>query len=206
MFCVVENVHQKHVDWINFILRHKRWSTNRLASEAEVDPSTLSRLLKDPGKTRTLNSYSVEKIEKASGVPAFETSIAEVPRGLAERESDEFEARLSGGLNEAVRALKGERNEVDAWELGSRAVELAGYLPGDTLIVDMSARPEPGELVCAQVYDLSGGAKTIFRIYEHPFLVAATTDPSLFKPLLIDNERVVVRGVVTASFRQRRVA
>jgi hypothetical protein len=60
--------------------------------------------------------------------------------------------------------------------------------------------------VCAQVYDMGGRAKTVFRIFEHPFLVAASIDPSLHRPLLIDNRAIMVRGVVVASMRPRRAA
>jgi SOS-response transcriptional repressor LexA len=88
--------------------------------------------------------------------------------------------------------------------LRSRSLESAGYMPGDILMVDLNGRPEPGDVVCAQIYDRSGKAETIFRIYEHPFLVAATLDGRLMKPHLVDNDRVVIRGVVIASLRERR--
>ena len=52
----------------------------------------------------------------------------------------------------------------------------------------------------------NGRAETVFRIFEDPFLVAATLDRTLFKPWLIDNDRVIVRGVVIASLRERRAA
>jgi SOS-response transcriptional repressor LexA len=90
--------------------------------------------------------------------------------------------------------------------LRSRCLEVAGYVPGDVLMVDMNAKPEQGDVVCAQVYDRLGRAETVFRIFEDPFLVASSLDGTFFKPLLIDNERVVVRGVVVASFRDRRAA
>lgn len=61
-------------------------------------------------------------------------------------------------------------------------------------------------MLSVPVYDRTGRAETIFRLYEDPFLVAATLDKGLMKPHLIDNDRVVVRGVVIASFRERRAA
>ena len=40
-----------------------------------------------------------------------------------------------------------------------------------------------------------------------PYLVAAATDPTRYKPELVDNERVVViKAVVIASFRIAAVA
>jgi SOS-response transcriptional repressor LexA len=88
------------------------------------------------------------------------------------------------------------------WTLRSRALEVAGYLPGDVLIVDLNARPDDGDVVCAQVYERDN-AETLFRIYEAPYLQAATYQRGLFKPLLVDGRRVVLRGVVVASIRPR---
>jgi hypothetical protein len=57
-------------------------------------------------------------------------------------------------------------------------------------------------VVCAQVYQWpSGTAQTVFRIFEPPYLVAATDDPTERRPLLIDNNQVTVKGVVTQSLR-----
>ncbi|MET3601021.1 helix-turn-helix domain-containing protein [Martelella mangrovi] len=207
MLCVVENVRQKHLDWVRFILGHKRWSQTRLAKEAGLDPSTLSRFLKDePDNTRMLNSYSIENIERVSGIPAFETSLPVLPRGLGEKESEPFDAEPLSSVSGAVAAIKQGRNGVDPWVLRSRCLETAGYMPGDIVIIDLGATPRPGDVVCAQVYDNSGRAETVMRIFEYPFLVAASMDARLFKPLLVDNERVVVRGVVIASIRERAAA
>lgn len=145
-------------------------------------------------------------IEEASGIKAYENSLHAKPRGLAETESARYEAEPVSVVDGAIKALKGDRNGLDLWFLRSRCLEAAGYLPNDVLLVDLNARPNPGDIVCAQVYDRAGKADTVFRIYEDPFLVSATLDRSLVKPLLIDNDRVVVRGVVIASFRERRAA
>ncbi|PZP54968.1 MAG: hypothetical protein DI604_36820 [Delftia acidovorans] len=125
---------------------------------------------------------------------------------MADRESEAYEAEKVTSTNEAVKALQGARNGVDAWVMRSRALEAAGYLPGDVLVVDMNAAPQSGDVVCAEILDRSGKPEMVMRILERPFLVAATFDPSLFKPMLIDGDRVTVRGVVIASFRERRAA
>jgi len=90
---------------------------------------------------------------------------------------------------------------VDPWVMKSRALEHAGYLPGDILIVDLNAKPQDGDAVCAQIYDRNGKTETAFRIYEYPFLIAASADPDLRRPVLVDNERASIRGVVMASIR-----
>lgn len=206
MFRVVENVRQRHLDWVDFILKSRNWSRNRLSKEAGINPSTLTKFYNGRDGTGLLQSYTIEKIEKASGIPAFETSLPTVARGLSEDESTRYEAEPASFVPPAVDALRGNRNGVDPWVLRSRGLEAAGYMPGDILVVDLNAAPRSGDVVCAQVYDRAGKAETVMRVYEHPFLVAATFDPSLFKPLLVDNDRVMVRGVVVASFRERRAA
>lgn len=206
MFCVVENVRRKQLQWLAFIRQVKGWSDADIARQTGRNASTLSKFLNDPENAAQLSARTVALIEQASGIPAYQSENVVKPRGLAEVESTPYEAEQVTAIDGAVRALKGERNAVDPWILRSRSLEAAGYIPGDILMVDLNARPSPGDVVCAQVYDRTGKAETIFRLYEHPFLVAASLDAALLKPHLIDNDRVVVRGVVIASFRERRAA
>lgn len=177
-----------------------------LARRTGKNPSTFSKFLNDPDKKALLDNSTVTLIEEASGIKAYEHSLSGKARGLAESESSRYDAEPMAPGNIAVDAMKAGRNGVDPWVLHSRCLETAGYMPGDVLIVDLNAKPGPGDVVCAQVYDRSGKAETVFRIFEDPFLVAATMDASLIKPLLIDNDRVVVRGVVIASVRERKSA
>jgi transcriptional regulator with XRE-family HTH domain len=78
-----------------------------------------------------------------------------------------------------------------------RALEGLGYLPGDIVIVDLDRKPAPGDVVCAQVYDLGRSEpETVMRIYEPPVLVAASFDEQLRRPLMVDDARVKIEGVV----------
>lgn len=63
-----------------------------------------------------------------------------------------------------------------------------------------------GDIVCAQAYDWSNPreTETLWRIYERPFLVAATRDAAFRKPVLVDGDKIIIKGVVTAIFRARR--
>lgn len=177
-----------------------------LARRTGVNASTFAKFRNDPDNKAKLEPATIRLIEEAAGIKAYENSLHAKARGLAEAESARYEAEPLEVVDGAVQALKGTRNGVDPWILRSRCLEVAGYMPGDVLMVDLNARPQPGDVVCAQVYDRNGKAETVFRIFEDPFLVAVSFDRSLFKPLLIDNDRVVVRGVVIASFRERRAA
>lgn len=57
-------------------------------------------------------------------------------------------------------------------------------------------------MVCAQI-ESGFGARTIFRLYRPPMLVAASVDPMAPKPEIIDGERVRVVGVMIGLVRAR---
>lgn len=206
MFLVVENVRKQHLEWYNFVLDVKGWDAAELSRRTGKHPSTFSKFLNDPENKAQLGPATVRLIEQASGLKAFSTEIPVKPRGLADVESARYEAEPVAIAGAAIKAMQSGRNGLEPWALCSRALDAAGYLPGDILIVDMNSRPGAGDIVCAQVYDRFGNAETVFRIFEDPFLVASTLDRSLIKPLLIDNDRVAIRGVVVASLRERNAA
>jgi transcriptional regulator with XRE-family HTH domain len=206
MFCVVENERRKHLAWLAFVLKTKGWRIAELSRRTGMNPSAFSHFKNDPQNKAQLDPSTIAAISEASGIPPLQLIEPVAVRGLAEQESAPYEAVPLESIDGAVKALKAGRNGIDPWVLKSRSLENAGYLPGDVVMVDLNARPEQGDIVCAQVYDRLGRAETIFRIYEHPFLIAATLDRNLFKPHLIDNDRVIVRGVVIATFRERKAA
>jgi len=206
MLALVENVRRKQLAWIDAVLRHRNWNMSQLAAEAGISHTTLSKWKNDEQGVAQLGTRTVTKIENASGLPAYQSDAPAMPRGLAENEAAPYIAAPGDGLREAIAALKGGRNGVDAWVLRSRALESAGYLPGDVLMVDLNAEPHNGDAVCAQVYDRYGRAETVMRLYEDPFLHGSTLDSSLMRPLLVDGDRVLVRGVVISALRPRRAA
>lgn len=208
MLAVVENVRRKQLAWIQAILAARNWKPTTLARAAGVDHSTISKFLNDRLNVAQLNTTTVEKIAAAGGIPPYETSVPGQPRGLAEREAEPYEAMRAADaiLGSAIEAVRAGRNGLDPWVLRSRALEAAGYMPGDVLMVDLNGLPEDGDAVCAQVYDKAGKAETVMRIYEKPFLVPATFDRTVRRPLLVDDDNVIIRGVVVATLRPRRAA
>lgn len=194
---------RKQLTWIQATLDTNRWTPTRLAREAGISQSTLAKFLGDPLDAAHLSLRSVEKIARVSPIVPYGTEPAG-GRGFGEMDALPFEPADGDDLVvRAIAAAKGGRNHIDPWLLRSRALEALGYIPGDILIVDLNTRPEDGDIVCAQVYDRAGAAETVFRLIERPFLVAATLERRHVKPLLIDDEQVVVRGVVVASIRPR---
>jgi len=101
-------------------------------------------------------------------------------------------------IAKAFRALSINR-KAEAWRLTSDAVAGEGYMPGDVLIVDLAARPAPGNVVLAMLSDRVSQA--VFRLIEPPYLLAASLHRKHRKPILIDNDRVTIRGVVVGSLR-----
>jgi hypothetical protein len=92
------------------------------------------------------------------------------------------------------------------WKLTTRALELAGYIPGDVVRLDMKAPPQAGDAVFAQVYNFErGNAETRFRLFDPPYLVTRTMDPGVNnRPLYIDGERVLIIGPVVRTVRMRK--
>lgn len=207
MLALVENARRKQLAWIEAVLEHRNWRPSRLAKEAGVDHSTITKFLKDPLNVAQLNMLTVEKVARVGGIPPYQTMPVPLTRGLAESEAEPFKEELGdAAIARAIHGAKAGRNGVDPWIMHSRALEHAGYLPGDILMVDQNAEPQDGDAVCAKVYDKTGRAETVMRLYEKPFLTSATTDRALLRPLLIDGDRVQVQGVVICSFRSRRAA
>lgn len=191
--------------WLRQIVATTGKSLTQIASEAHVSHTTLTRFDR-PDYSGTLNTLTVQQIAEAMGVePPKGINPAEPPvrRMGPQRDAEPFAANDDTDPHGAVKALIGNRTGAAPFRMKTRALELRGYLPGDVLIVDVNATPREGDIVCAQVYDFSGNAETVMRVYEKLVLTAATLDPELQKPLILDGERVVVMGVVTDLVRTR---
>ncbi|MEN0079745.1 MAG: hypothetical protein AAF753_11605 [Pseudomonadota bacterium] len=98
------------------------------------------------------------------------------------------------------------RQGLQAWRVKTRAMALAGLLANDMLLVDTSEphTAKSGDVVVAQVYDWwLGSAVTVLRRYDHPTLVSASADPQDWKSHIVDENNVIIKGIVVASWRQK---
>lgn len=98
----------------------------------------------------------------------------------------------------------GQRPGVDIWRVKNAAMALAGFMPGDFLLVDTHAaeRARAHDTVIAQIYNWhSGAATTVLRRLEPPVLVAASLEPDCQGVYVVDGNNVVVKGKVVASWR-----
>ena len=190
--------------WLAQVIAATGIPPTTLAQRAGLSATTLTRFLNSPEHASALSARTIAAVEKLSGIP-YGAQIR--PGIIKEDDATPFEAGPSNILPIDLKAsLRG--NALHSWTLNTRALETAGYQPGDILIVDLNEPPAPGDVVCFQLYDFRAmHAETLFRLYQPPFLYAATMDRLLGAPILIDNN-VGIKGPVVMSVRprQRRLA
>ena len=190
-----------HREYVRLVVERMGKPPTRIAKDLGIAASTLTRQLNAPdGSTATLHARTLRKLQDYSGIPAVFGGDPSTPpafRGFGE-DAVPFDAKgADPAVSAALKALIGGRKAADPWTIRTRALERIGFLPGDIVIVDLGRRPEAGDAVCAQVYDWRrAAAETVMRLYEPPYLVAASLDEGLRRPLVVDNEQVVIKGVV----------
>ena len=206
----MDNIEQQRI-YIVEVLQRTGWTQSELASRAGLDPSTLSRFLSSATQGRALRLRTLDKIAAVSGLTwgSAEDRVAPAPalpveNGMAESEASPLKFEANSSLADIVEILGRNRTNIDPWTLNSRALEGAGFRPGDILMVALGETPLSGDVVCAQIYDwFKGRAETVFRIFEPPYLLAASADPRFLRPLVVDDDKVQVKGVVIHTIRAR---
>lgn len=199
-------------EWLRSVLLHLGWSGSDLAARIDRVPSTINRFLNDPGASHVLSPKTIKAIEAVTGFAPFTfPQMHPIPkRGFSEADAAHFEFGQASDdldLDVCVRAILAAKSASDPWVLKTRALEYAGFFAGDVLIVNLSEKARPHDLVCAQIYDWDKGrAETVFRIYEPPYLLSASPAVEFVKPYVVDDDSVVIKGVVTHSLRPRRSA
>lgn len=197
-------------NWLNDITKTTGLKLSQVATRAGISDSTLSRLVNDPNYRGTLSPLTIERIKESlrvqgPGEEARRSPLASIAFAEAER------VELSNeppAIAAALGALIAGREHIEVWRLKTEALLAIGLWPGDLALVDPNVNPQPQDAVCVTIQDWArGAAETIWRIFDPPFLVAAAAsrDRTIFKPILVDNERVQIRGVVVESLRPRQV-
>lgn len=188
-------------DWLNNILTKHGITPRKLATRSGVSPATVYRAL-DEGGDFVMSTTILAKIADQFGEAP--------PAGLVEAPAI---ARMPSGFGEDLAPYEAPLPELDAetpinrgrWRITSDVLWLEGYRPGDILEFDMTVTPRPGDIVVAQVYNMNApGAQTVLRVYAPPYLVTRSLNTSIDqRPLLVDNERIMVRGTMTRMVRNR---
>lgn len=197
-------------DWLQAVKSRTGWTPTRIARESGLTPTTILRFdNRDPKYPNALSAQTMSQIAQGTGVAVTADLLGEhaVSPSMQLRESEAAPYRHDPAdpLEAAIKAMQALRNGLDPWELRSPALVDAGYLPGDVLMVDLNAEARAGDVVCAQLYRWAESkAETVFRIFETPgFLLSASRDPVLRRPVMVDGENTVIKGVVTHMLRRR---
>lgn len=203
-----------HRLWLRHVCDVIGLAPTTLAKRINIAPSTLTRpLAEGEDGISTLHAETISKIVAATGIGPPGTDAMPPGRSLVGFREDAapFSPDNSDPLASAVRSLIAGRNGVDPWTIKTRALELAGYLPGDVVLIDLNATPRPGNAVCAQIYDWSKmRGETVMRVFQRAapvdLLVARSLDPAFDQPVVVDGERVIVKGVIIAMLRPASAA
>lgn len=187
-------------NWVQDLMKRTGLKATPLAKGAGLSPSTLLRALDEDSPTE-LDRRSIRKLVEKYNVAA--PAIAE-PQ-LLTPDPDEPELILP---EEVTSVFAGKQLTAAQYvrEINTRAIELVGYWLGDMTLFDTSVSPEGGDIVEALVYNpVRGTAETVPRLYDPPYIVARTTDPTVNqKPLLVDGSTVRIVSVALMMQRERK--
>ncbi|MBX3580100.1 MAG: hypothetical protein KF723_23095 [Rhizobiaceae bacterium] len=194
-------------EWVRAVARHLNLSPSDLALKSGLAASTVTRYINDRSGTIGISQRSLDAIAEFSGVPVHVMPGQRRPGGMSEADAVPFDTDANpkpDWIKQAVSEARSQSNAVDAWVMKGWSLDQVGVQPGDILLVDMNLRPKTGDIVCAQITDwATGTAETVFRRFDPPFLTAHSGKLGPQKPDLVDDDRVAVRGVVTARIGLR---
>lgn len=202
---ISDAVRSAQIGWLDGVLARSGWSLSRLAKESGVSDTTLTRFRNSASYTGRLSPDVVAKIVARTGVPGPDTpGLEAMPTRGAQalrEEAARWVADVDGPSDPVAAALAG-RADASAWVMKSDILALSGIRAGDVLIIDQSVEARDGDIVCAQ-QEVGLGARTLFRLWQYPNLVAASFDPTAEKPLQVDGRHVYIVGVMTDLIRRR---
>lgn len=181
--------------WIEQIEDRFRVSKQQIAERAGFHHATIYRWFNN-ARSDTPSAANLRKIANAFDVPLpADNQALHTVADRSDAVRVEENARLSTDTT----------NDQDKWRVNTRALELAGYLPGDVVTIDRHEKPRTGDVVLAQVYNLETAEDEIrLRVFEAPYLTTRTMDQqAIERPLYVDGERVMILGIVVRVVRIR---
>lgn len=182
--------------WLVELSRKYDVKPPEIAARSLVHKATVFRML-DPNSKVTPTLDSVHAIASAFNevMPTGDTGAI----GFHEGDAVPYDAP-----DDADALLAPQNANQSVWTVRNRALELAGYLPGDLVLLDQAAAARPGDVVMAQIYDFARGtAETRLRRYDGLFLSVRTLDPALVdeRPIAADGERAIIMGRIVRMVR-----
>lgn len=202
----MDPVKKEQIEWVRAVMGYLGVpSANQLAELAGVNPANIQRPLSANFKGK-FGAATIARIAAAANLRPME--FPSRPAGLDEPEAAPYvfaadQDAIESNFDRAIRELTRGRNGREPWTMRSYALEMSGVLPNDVLIVDLNLQPKPKDIVCAHIFGRNGGAETVFRIYEPPYLMTNSMRYGIQKPVPVDGADVVIQGVVDGIFRRR---
>lgn len=206
-------VRSRHLEWLQDLERWTGKSLSRIADEAGLSDTTLTRLRRE--NDGTLLDVTIQAIKQRHQVPGpFDNMLSGNGRILYAREEAtpyDVAAEDDANLKRAIEALVAKRNAVFCYRLKTRALELSGYLPGDIVLVDQNRPPAHNDAVCAQIVDYrTGSAETVWRLFQQVggvrLLQPRAQDAEAFAGYVVDDDRVSIAGVIVGAVRPEKRA
>jgi hypothetical protein len=199
-------------------------SRSGLAKSLGISPAQVTSLLKPGG--RRLQAAEVPIVERYLGITLLERGEVrlldhaptlrapggffspggfffgeEEPSPFGEGEPVDLTA-LPPDLASYFKSVMANR-KAEVWRIATNLVEGAGYLPGEYVVVDRGQVPRPRNIVLAQLRESRRDVTPVFRAYLPPYLMAVSPRATLRSPLIVDDSRIVITGVIVTSVRTR---
>jgi hypothetical protein len=178
--------------WLERVIKATGLKATPLARAAGLSPSTLIRAL-DPNSQTTLERRSIVKIMSAFGVGGPDAA------SVAKPDPDLLVVDTASTTPLAAQQFRR--------RVTSRALELAGLLPGDDVVFDPDEQPRPLDIVVVAAFSGDNQPAVLLRLFDPPYAITRSMDETVTtKPLLIDNERARITAVAIRFERSRKYA
>lgn len=179
--------------WFERLMEQEGLSASAIAKQVGLGESNLYKFLNDPAGKRGLSRDTMGILARH-----FRFPVPNETSGFAEDEAAPYTPEPNAHFAPKLSPSQC-YYEVKAGDLGGAQLKR-----GDILVVDLKTPPCPGDLVIVQKYDEgSATAETLIRWLEPPYLMPVSLERGERRPLILDNDETMVKGVVVEAITHR---
>lgn len=191
-----ERTHEAIRKWLQALLLAQRWTSFRLAKEAGVSPSTISRALND--NRFILSTKTLNKIKKAVGINSETESVSQFISLVFPTEIEKIDNSI---ISEHLKNLLNGKN-FNYYLSHTKNMNAIGIFPGDIVVADSNLIGRPSDIVLASIVSSDRTEKYAIRYLDPPYLLTKSLDVrDDDKPMLVDGDLIKVVGPVVYIFR-----